>query len=731
MLFKHDSNQTYDGVRVELLKTSVRGDASEFKLNGDRLYMSPLVSAVDNAYSGLYSSNLGTEILPSASGYPLPTNSLVYRNICSTKFRGFKNGQAQIDVLRTSTHIKMVFGEMFQVFGDKFLDDMNTDVITNIKRVWKNKVLQANDIRSVESNGIQPANMGIGMNSGALSIGALGLKVTPKFSMFPTSISSTLHQIPITVTPATYRKVITNPLDQTIKIDVTSNVFDVVLHHFEPFDIVATRIKVNAVEKFNFKYGIPDLKVYYSPQYVGNPMIIASGNWTQIASYSDAQIRAGQVVSNDNFGGVVKFKRLLAPVSSHTKYGILPRPIGFVEAYDITDLTNVILPYDLHEFTRKRYYCDIKITTTDTSGSLIYLAPSSQQHKPFAKAVSGANNLPNPVAAGVGLNNLTLGFNVTKYLNLKYDTQDDFSFTLTSNKLKILNGVGLSDISGPLTEIFSGKISELATPSNWIQELQGTINNVFAGKKWNVNTRQLHNVIANFVNDPVTLSNNYLYINGITSFALGNYYLDLHLLDSVVASFYSFARSYNTTNKTVDVKFVKYSTSGVINWATSDQFNKCENFRPLITKKETFTLPVQIVNQLTEIRFNVEDLIKTAVDTKMALASTTISWTKDTNYVSTHAPIRICPLSIKGSVLLHEIIQVNKEFPCRVIGFNRPSIVLIKSADGSIVTKITPDGILSSYKIITEILQLEPTNILSPGTQLDIGIEAFIGNINP
>ena len=81
--------------------------------------------------------------------------------------------------------------------------------------------------------------------------------------------------------------------------------------------------------------------------------------------------------------------------------------------------------------------------------------------------------------------------------------------------------------------------------------------------------------------------------------------------------------------------------------------------------------------------------------------------------------------------MLHEIIQVNKEFPCRVIGFNRPSIVLIKSADGSIVTKITPDGILSSNKIITEILQLEPTNNLSPGTQLDIGIEAFIENINP
>ena len=205
--------------------------------------------------------------------------------------------------------------------------------------------------------------------------------------------------------------------------------------------------------------------------------------------------------------------------------------------------------------------------------------------------------------------------------------------------------------------------------------------------------------------------------------------MDLHLLDSVTASFYSFDRSYNTTTKAVDVKFAKYSTAGVINWATSAQFTKCENFRPLITKKETFTLPVQIVNTLGQQRFNIEDKIKTAVATQMD--SATIGWTQDNNYVSTYSPIRICPLSIPGSVLLHEIMHVNKEFPCRVIGFNRPSIVLIKSADGSIVTKITPDGIIITNKMITEIVQLEPPNILQSGTQDYIGGEAFYGNINP
>ena len=730
--------QSYDGVRVELLNTSVIGDASEFKLNGDRLYMSPLVGGIDNAYTGLYSSTSGTEIFPSQAGYPLPTNSTNHRNICPTKFRGYKNGQAPINVLRTMTRIKMVFGDMFQ-------DDMNTYNISNTGGVWKDRgsnatysALEANDIRSVVTGGVQPDDMNSSITQGT-SIGSLGLKVTPNYSMFPTIIGS-FYQIPITVTAANYTKTITNPLDASMNVTNTSDVFDVVLHHFETFDIVATRIKAYAAEKFNFKYGVPNLQVYYSPQYVGDPK---NFTWSvPIASYSDAQLREinGQVVSYHNFGGVVKFKRDLTPVSSYIKYGILPRPIAFAEAYDITDLSDVILPSDLSTIGRKRYYCDIDITATTTNifnnDGYIYgqgLAPSSQQHKPFAKTVSEANNLPNAVHNGVGLNNLTLGFNVAKYLDLRYtQTQPgNFSFDITSNLLKISNGVGLSASAGTVTEMFSGKVSELNTPAKWDHELQNLISNTFSTstKKWNINTRQSHNIISDFVNAPATLTNKYLYVNGITSFALGTYYLDLHLLDSVVASFYSFDRSYNTTTKAVDVKFAKYSTSGVINWATNEQFTKCENFRPLITKKETFTLPVQIVNTLGQQRFNIEDKIKTAVATQMD--SATIGWTEDPDYVTTYSPIRICPLSIPGSVLLHEIMHVNKEFPCRVIGFNRPSIVLIKSADGSTVTKITPDGIIITNKMITEIVQLEPPNILQPGTQSYIGGEAFYGNINP
>jgi hypothetical protein len=719
---------SYGGVRVELLKTSVRGDASEFQLNGDRLYMSPLVNAVDsvNAYTDRYSNVLGIEIKPSTTGYPLPTNSNAHRNICPTKFRGYKNDQAQIDVFRTATHIKMVF-------GDKFQDDMNTHSTSNVSTVWKNRgstdgpynVLQANDIRFVVTGGVQPDNMGIVMNSVVPSIGSLGLKVTPNYSMFPTSITA-LYTIPITVTAASYTKTITNTLDASMEFtsDANSTVFDVLLHRFQTFDIVATRIKVVSDEKFKFEYTIPPLQVYHSPQYVGDPRSI--NNWIQIVSYSDDQLRTGQTVSSPNFAGVVNIKRELIHVSSHTKYGILPRPTAFAEAYAITDLSNVTLPSSLSVFQRKKYYCDIDITTTGYDQGL---EPSSQQHNPFAKAQSNGVNAVNAVPDGVGLNNLTLGFNVAKYLNLRYTQPVNFSFDITSNLLKISNGVGLSASAGDLVEIFDGYISELATVSNWHHDLQSTINNEFVGKKWNINTRQLHSVIANFVNAPIDLTNNYLYVNGITSFALGNYYLDLNLLDSVVASFYSFDRSYNTTTKTVDVKFAKYSTAGVINWATSEQFTKCENFRPLITKKETFTLPVQIVNTLTRQRFNVEDLIKTAVN--QAMTSTTIGWTEDPDYVPTYSPTRICPLSIPGSVLLHEIMHVNKEVPCRVIGFNRPSIVLIKSADGSTVTKITPDGIIITNKMITEILQLEPTNFLPPGTQDYIGGEAFYGNINP
>ena len=714
----------YNGVRVEFPIATLRNDFSNFELKGDRLFMSPLENALDdvNRYSERYSNLNGTEILPSNNGFPLPTNSTVHRNIHPTKFRGYKNDQNQITILRTPTTIKMVI-------GDKFQDDMNTNFdSSNVDYVWTQRELEARDIRYVTDD---PSfdNLNIVPNNSGSSIGPLGLKIVPNYSMFPISISDVKHTIPITVTPANYTKTITNPLNSTINRIVSSNLFDVVLHDFKSYDIVATRIKVYNVENFNFKYEMPDLKVYHSPNYVGD--VRNYTDWSLIQSYTDAQLRTGVVIGDQNNGGVVKFKRSLTFVSEHTKYCGLPRPIAFLEAYGITDFNDITLPANLSALTRKKFWVDINID----------LPKEGQQHFPFDQ--NPVQTIPNKVSAvdkSLGLmGGLQLGFNVTNYLNFKYQPQEPFSFTLTSNKLKIYNGIGLSNpdaLNQPYTEVFNGYISELSSRNIniWNDELRNTNNNTFTNqKKWDLNIRQLQSVLFNYITPtPTTLNNNYLFINGVTSYPLGTYYLDLNLLDSVVASYYSMDRSYDSGNDKVNVNFYKYSSIEGINWATSEQFSKSENFRPLIVKKEKYILPVSISNVLTDKRIDINELIKEKVVTELQNNNTTITWVGDTSYTPpTPSPLRLCPLSINGSKFLHSILQVNKDFTLKIIGFTRPSLILIKSADGSTVTKISPDGMLFTVKLITQEVQLEPKITLPSGTLPNLNVEQFVGNINP
>ena len=70
-------------------------------------------------------------------------------------------------------------------------------------------------------------------------------------------------------------------------------------------------------------------------------------------------------------------------------------------------------------------------------------------------------------------------------------------------------------------------------------------------------------------------------------------------------------------------------------------------------------------------------------------------------------------------------------FTLKIIGFTRPSLILIKSADGSTVTKISPDGMLFTVKLITQEVQLEPKITLPSGTLPNLNVEQFVGNINP
>ncbi len=721
------------GVRCEFNYNALRGNRASFKLLSDYVSMSPLVNNVDsvNGYSGRYA--LGERILSSATGKPLPTNSSIHRNLVPKHFRGFINGEPDINVKRTMTTIKMVM-------GNKFQDRMNTHSQTNIGSVWKNRgvegffdKLEANDMRQVTVGGPQPDNLDITMGDGSPSIGTLGLKIVPKFSMFSREISSVKHVIPINITPAHYKKDILNPLDATVNETVNSNVFDVVLHSFLTYAIVATRVKTYNTETYGFTYNIPDLNIYHSPDYVGNPSTMT--NWTQIQTYSDSVLRSGVVVGDSNFAGVVKFDRSLTHVSGFTKYCTLPRPIGYLESYNATILSNppgVTLPANLSSYVREKYYFDINITdSTNVQGQL----PSLQQNNlPFNKHPNvGVPNAVNAVPSNKGLNNVKLGLKLDKYLETKYNSLSDFDFTLSSNKVKIYNGIGLSgNPHAVFNKIYEGYISHLDMSTNWISELAPTINNVFtSGKKWNINTRQLLGVLQNYLSlSPSSLLENYLYINGITSFGLGTYYLDLHTGDSTFVRYYSTEYNYNTSTKQANVIFTRYTTAEIGGWDTDDMASNLHVFCPIVTAKELCNFSFSLGNLLPNEPLDIPQKLRDTVNNLYQSGNLgNIVWVFDNNFQPTQSPIRLVPLSQRGAGALADVLQVIAEKPYRILASKRDDMLTINSADGAPVFKINHDGHVFTPNVTTYQMLLLPAVQSQHGIVDDYSHELFMGNI--
>ena len=712
---KYGNNHNGISLRVAPNSPS-RVSTSYFRLASDCVQIKPLneanASHHNNKYHGRYSS-LTEKIMPSLTGEPLPTNSLVHRNVHPTFFRGLINNQAPIILIRTMTVIKLVI-------GDKFVDDMNVVSNSNIGGVWFNRsTFNGNDCTlkamkmfkaqtsfsqtQLEDMSVVSPNNPTGSNG---DIGSLGLALTPLFSMFPKEISSTLHQINILLSPSSYQKMIDNPLDTSINESINNKLFDYKIHEFKDYAIVASRIKAYDNEKYNFKYNIPDLKVYYSPQYIGNPKNFT--NWTQIQTITDENLREGVIIGSGTNNGVVKFTRNQTFVSSFIKYSILARPIATLSSYNITNLRRPLPDdYMANNYQRETYGVDIDITNTSTG--LEGLAANLQTHKPFHK------NFTN--GAIEGLNNVSLGFNIAKYLHCREQSLLPFSFAMKSNKIKLFNGIGLSTNLPSYTEIFDGYISELSTSNKWISELSSSINNIFdASKKWNLKIKQLAAPISPLVSlNPTTLSSNNVMINGITSFGMGSYNLDLVLLDSTIIRYYTANYKYDVSTDTQKVVFGRHSTAeGLpLPWITQNDFSKSSLFKPLIVKKETCEIVVSIPNLLGDNPYNVNTLIKEAI---VSRNFNNISWSRDTGFTDTSSPISFVTLSKKGAGALLNILHTTKEYPFKLLTANRPNILDIKRADGSRAFAITHDGKLVCYKNITKQVELLPQTNYSSST---------------
>lgn len=707
------------GIRVEVAPTSiingtdasVRLSSSCFRLTGNIVKIKPLDETentnVGNIYTGRYSHSSGEEITPSDTGFPLPTNSNNQRNIHSNIFRGFHNNQSTIDISRTMTKVKFVI-------GDKYVDDLNVLSDTNVSPVWTGRT-QFNGfdarLRAMKmikaSNGVftlsELENMNTSFVPSGSSIGTLGLIFNPHFSMLPESISP-LYKIGINLTPSPYIKNVVNPLDPSINVTVISNLFDFNLHQFKEFSHVATRIMAYNEEKYHYTYSVPDLQISYSPQYIGNPKNFL--DWSLIHTKTDSELRDGVVIGNQNYAGVVKFTKNIKFVSSFTKYCMSARPTAKFESYNVAELSGA-LP---HGFSTKSYtkiikHFDINITKSDNTQGL---AASLQNHKPFdTRPLTEVPNQLNAVSENLGVNNVIVGVNVQKYLYLKEDLPE-FSFTMTTNKLKISNGVGLTTAVTPdYTTIFDGYISQLSNSENWHEELKTNISNNFNdNKQWTLNFRQLTLPITMFLGlSPATLVDKNISLTGITSYGIGIYYLNLQTLDSLLLKLYKYSLVYDPILDTNKAVFNRYTTATItpgIAWNNTNNFSRSSMFKPILYTKDTYEMPLNITNTLTNTPYNVDDLIKHAITN----TSNWGTWTPVSTFLPQRCPVSFTTLSSLGAASLLEILHVTKDHPLKVLTSTRPPILDVRKGDGSMAFRINHDGRLSSQNICTYKIEL-------------------------
>ena len=583
--------------------------------------------------------------------------------------------------------------------GAIFVDNMDSTNNSTSSELWANRdTLVANKLLklSLNNNVNNMDNYDLGITK---NVGSIGFQLNSKFSMFPSSISSTLHTLPLSLKPSSFTKIITNPSNQILNENVSGNLFSVILHEFVNFKLVATRIKANSEEKYNFRSSTtPDLQIYYSPNYIGDPSSFADSEW------GDEPVR--DVLDSDLVNGflfgVVKFTRIKPVVSNYAKYIILPKPIAMIEAYNVNQISQS-LP---HNFSGKGYtkvsrYIDINIL----DGNNMVLAANQQQHKPYDPVPPTTGyNLSNPVSVSLGVNNFTVGFNLSNYLQLKEQVVQPFRFQIKSNTLVIKSAVGLiSENLQNYTTIFEGLVEELNDNSKWHQDLRSNISNTFVNKKWNLKIPQLKTAISQFLdNSSRLLNDNNIIINGITPFGVGDYVLDLHILDSVKIKYYKFNHVYDFDTDKHQIEFFRYSSAEGLPLNSYDM-TKSSIFKPMIYKKDKLTLDLTIPNTLENEPYNVEDKIEAIIQQN---SFTNKSWVNDSDFVESKSSFSFTTLSKKGAASLHDIFHVTNDSSLKVIVSKRHPILHVKRADGSTCFKINHDGKILTNNITTRKIEL-------------------------
>jgi hypothetical protein len=717
------------GVKYIIDNTNYSVGTVTMILNPDYVQAKPSITL----YNGDYSTKSRFMI------NKLQTNSTFLRNIQFRHYRGYE--YHIINIVRTASTVKFLAGLIdsnTSVDTPYLFDPLSSVLGAGSTPMYATSILELNNIQ-YGTNGNSNLLSNTYVPTSTTLIGNVGLSINCGFSMLSGSSGTrsflmNINSPTVTVTIENNSRLVgienlnsglqTSNNEGPYSYSMTTSLDETNLNLGPNTKISSARVMSYELIDYTLEYNAAGLLIYSSPTYIGDPATFPSSDWTLIGTFDTEMLQNGFEYGITTF----KLKPDTAFSSSFVKYAICPRPIAIAYAYDINDLSNLsnALPFDYGTLLTRRSY-GIDIVLESSSGA--YLPPNAQSNRPFPRLAPSPNpNSINAFPSGSGLNDLIIGFNVSKYSNL-ISAQDPFSFELKTNKLKITDTMGGTSITSSSVVLFDEYISKLYDNSNWHSSVK-SVANLFRNGKWELNVYQPDGPINN---SGVTYGDNVknIYLNGITPFGMNYtglpaYLIEFKLMDSVKFSLYTMEQSYDTTAKQHSVTFNRFSSANRIPWTDADGFVMSSCFKPLLIKCEKTTVNINIPNVLPDTgTYNVVNLVKNAVNQNTSWTN----WSEDLTYTSASCPYRFVTMSTNGAREFHKMLYVTKEVPYKIFTSTRPNIMTVVGLDGGSKLTINNDGMLICPIIIWKESRIVGTQNYSSGKLPNLSQEYFEGNI--
>ena len=699
------------GIELTFNTTTINTDYQVYKLKGD--YVKGILYGIN--YTGTYNGSF-QEVTPqnglliSQPGVCRGIDILAYRGN-SVKPDMFTNGTTyeEFKWARTPTYVSMKVVN----YG-----------VTPIKTYQET-----------------PREVWVGMpytvsNLGAL--GNLGLIVGHRLSRY---LSTDRMSIPINLTDGKYKVVISNPIgDGTGTYLLTQSgttyisTFDYMVLDFVPFNVVASRIKIGANSNlFTISSGLQRLKLYYSPDYIGNPV---DYTWSTnfYTSYSQEELsNTGGVIlpvpvySTESNGyvssttdSVLNLSRASTNIEPHTFYFVLPRP-----QYKVTAIaTNAVssLPHNGTAKTVRYFEADY------STGSIAY---------PFAGVLGESSGTR-------VINNMSIKFNDGQtYLANRFNPSSVVhGIYIPSNILNVDLYGGAHHTSRPLnsiTRLYSDNIHKIYTSNSSYVDSNSEIETFFSGTRnsnlsYNFGFTQPADIVYNNLNSSLiygaigTAAYN-IKVNNIAPFInIPNTtyaHIDLVSGKNTTICLYGHSIKLDSSNNLV-AELVRYESLPGLDLTDEGSSYATITKRNLgfYANKRYYTQKILRDNSgVTSIPYNLQQILST-----IRYTEDIPSWTYDSNFVPRQLDFNLTALSTDGLDILQGLVSVSSASPYRALVCQYNPVFEFLSPDGSPIYIVNAWGTLKSLQTHTKVVSLS-SNSINNGSSLSVPAELLSYNV--